>query len=184
MTLEVLSLTICLASGIFGRPAWPVEKCDERAAQILKISEANDLDPLMFVAVNIQECDLNESANARFYAKPVEGKKKKPMGVDSCPMGIRIWWPNGRPPEKPLTTLELYELAGRKMARWKHWCAKNHKGHHYIGHWNEGNRTYATQVLGFRAALEGKPVRNEEELTDRSREILKRLHRAQRSPRS
>jgi len=184
MTLEVLSLTLCLASGIFGRPAWTAEKCDERAAQILKISNENDLDPLMFVAVNIQECDLNEAANARFYAKSPTNKKKKPMGVDACPMGIRIWWPSGKPPEKPLTTMELYELAGKKMARWKKWCAKNHKGHHYIGHWNEGNRTYATQVLGFRSALEGKPVKNQDELTERSREILKRLHRAQRVPSS
>jgi len=194
MTVEALSLILCLASGIFGRPAWTPEKCQERAEQISKIAEQNDLDPMWFVAINIQECDMRENVNARFFA-PVsiasKGKRKKPMqlGIDACPMGIRIWWPNGKRPEKPLDALALYDLAGRKMARLKRWCDKHLKGkgfgphHHFVSHWNEGNPTYAAQVLAFKLTLMGKPPKSDEELTSRSKEIVRRLQRAQRASR-
>jgi hypothetical protein len=190
MTVEALSLTLCLASGIFGRPAWTPEKCMERAEQIIKIAAQDDLDPMLFVAINIQECDMRENVDAKFFA-PARGKKKPvQLGIDACPMGMRIWWPNGKKPEKQLDALALYELAGKKMARWKRWCEKNHKRkvfgphHHYVSHWNEGNPTYATQVLSYRTILMGKNIKSNEDLTPRTVEIVKRLRRAQLDRRS
>jgi hypothetical protein len=194
MTIEALSMTLCLASGIFGRPAWSPEKCLERATQISRIAEEHQLDPMMFVAINIQECDMRENVDAKFYA-PAQDQHKglrskshrlmpKQLGIDACPMGMRIWWPNGRKPEKTLDALALYELAGKKMARWKRWCEKNHKGHYFVAHWNEGNRVYATQVLAFRSVLLGRPIKAEDSLTSRSKEIVRRLQRAQRDRRS
>jgi hypothetical protein len=192
MTVEALTMTICLASGIFGRPAWTHEKCQERAIQIIKIAEQDDLDPMLFVAINMQECDMRENVHAKFFAPtPVKGKKKpRQLGIDACPMGIRLWWSNGKHPEKLPDSLALYETAGKKMVRWKRWCEKNHKGkafgprHHFVSHWNEGNPTYATQVLAFRAVLLGRPVKAEDELTSRSKEIVRRLQRALRDRRS
>ena len=184
MTIEALSLTLCMASGIFGRPAWTPEKCYERATQISHIAEEHSLDPLMFVAINIQECDMRENVEAKFFAKSTGQRKPKQLGVDACPMGMRIWWPNGKKPEKSPDVLALYELAGRKMERWKRWCEKHHKGHHFVAHWNEGNGTYATQVLAFRSVLMGRPLKSEGELTPRSKEIVRRLQRAQRDRRS
>ena len=35
MTVFALSKILCLASGIFGRPAWDVAKCDDRSAMIV-----------------------------------------------------------------------------------------------------------------------------------------------------
>jgi hypothetical protein len=194
MTIEALSMTLCLASGIFGRPAWSPEKCLERATQISHIAEEHQLDPMMFVAINIQECDMRENVDAKFYS-PAQDQYKglrskslrlKPMqlGIDACPMGMRIWWPNGKKPEKSLDVLALYELAGKKMARWKRWCEKHHKGHHFVAHWNEGNTVYATQVLAFRSVLLGRPIKAEDSLTPRSKEIVRRLQRAQRDRRS
>jgi hypothetical protein len=184
MSLEGLSMVLCLASGIFGRPAWSTEMCEARASQILKISQENDLDPLLLVAVNIHECDMRENVRVRFYSSASGGVKKKTMGVDSCPMGIRSWWQNGKSPKTNLTPVELYELAGKKMARVKKLCqAKRHK-HHYISHWNYGNRTYSVQILGIRAALEGKSTILQTQLTPRSKEIIKRLLRIQQDLRS
>jgi hypothetical protein len=200
MTVEALAMTICLASGVFGRPAWSAEKCHERAAQLIQIAEQDDLDPMLFVAINIQECDMREDVHAKFYAPETskekgkgKGKgKKKPrqLGVDACPMGIRIWWLHGKRPAQQPGVLALYEIAGRKMARWKRWCEKNHKGkgfgahHHFVSHWNEGNTTYASQVLAFRQALMSRSPKSEEELTPRTKEIVRRLLRAQRERRS
>lgn len=186
MTIEALSLTLCLASGIFGRPAWSPEKCQERAVQIMHIADEYQLDPLMFVAINIQECDMRENVNAKFFApaKPHSKRKPQQLGIDACPMGIRIWWPNGKKPDKVMDAPELYELAGRKMARWKRWCEKHHKGHSFVSHWNEGNPTYATQVLAFRSVLMGRAPKSEDDLTERSKEIVRRLMRAQRDRRS
>ena len=191
MTIEALSLTLCLASGIFGRPAWTPEKCQERAAQIIEIAERDGLDPMLFVAINIQECDMRENVEARFYS-PTDGKKKRvELGTDACPMGIRLRWSRGKRPDKLPDALALYELAGRKMARWRRWCEKHHKGkvfgphHHFVAHWNEGDRTYAAQVLAFRAVLMGRsPTFFESDLTSRSKEIVRRLQQAQRSRRS
>lgn len=184
MTIEALSLTLCLASGIFGRPAWTPEKCNERAAQISQIAEVDDLDPLLFVAINIQECDMRENISAKFFAPTIGRRKPKQLGIDACPMGIRIRWPNGVRPAKLYDAIALYEIAGKKMSRWKRWCARHHRGHHFVSHWNEGNTTYATQVLAFRATLAGQPVKHESELTERSAEIIRRLRRAQRERRS
>jgi hypothetical protein len=184
VTIEALSLTLCMASGIFGRPAWTPEKCQERAMQISEIAKQDDLDPLLFVAINIQECDMRESVSAKFFAPAVGRHKPKVLGIDACPMGIRIHWPNSKQPPKLMDALALYEIAGKKMRRWKRWCERHHRGHHFVSHWNEGNETYAAQVLAFRATLAGQPVKNEAQLTDRTIEIVRRLRRAQRERRS
>jgi len=173
-----------MASGIFGRPAWTPELCLERAVQIQKISLEKDLDPLLFVAVNIQECDMRETVEAAVYTPATAKQPRKQIGVDACPMGVRFLWPNGKKPERSMDPGVIYEIAGQKMQRWKLWCNKNHKKHHFIAHWNEGNPTYAAQVLAFRTVLLGRPLKSEEGLTKRTLEIVRRLQQAQRERRS
>ena len=185
MTAEALSLVICLASGVFGRPAWTPEKCAERAGQLMEIGRRHGIDPLLMVAVNIQECDMREDVNALVTAG--EGKHKKVIGIDACPMGVRIIgsdWKKHRAPE------ELYELAARRMEHWKSWCERGHHGrkpaglslekHHFIAHYNQGNPVYASQVLGFLATITHRKVREKDSsaYTERTREIVRRLTRA------
>ena len=220
MTVEALSLTICLASGIFGRPAWTPDKCDERAAQIMTIAEKHGIDPLLMVAVNIQECDMREDVNALVTVGT--GKHKKIVGIDACPMGVRIMGAESRKPHAPE---ELYEIAARRMEHWKRWCERGHPGwklanlgsktlgsktlgsktlgsktlgsktlgsktlgsktlslekHHFIAHYNQGNPVYASQVLGFLAAIAHRKVGEETSsaFTSRTREIVRRLTKA------
>ena len=177
MTIEALSLTICLASSIFGRPAWTPEKCAERAEQIMSIAERHGLDPLLMVAVNIQECDMREDVNA--YVRAGTGRGRRVVAVDACPMGVRFWgariWERHDPQE-------LYELAAQRMERWKRWCERAHLGpeeHHFISHYNQGNPVYASQVLGVLAAITHRKIelRHLLAFTDRTREIVRRLTR-------
>jgi hypothetical protein len=188
MTIEALSLTICLASGIFGRPAWSPEKCTERAEQILSIATSHKIDPLLMVAVQIQECDMRENVDAPIYKG--EGKKRKIVGRDACPMGVRLMGAI-----KPLPPEDLYEMAAKRMERWKDWCGKGHPGtkfvnkgdkHHFIFHYNQGNPIYAAQVLSFLSAITRRPAKKEyeEAQTARTKEIVKRLARAFRQPQS
>jgi len=149
MTVEALSLTICLVSGIFGRPAWEKSKCDERAAQISGIARRHGLDPLLMVAVNVQECDMRET---EAFAPVVvgEGKHKKVVGIDACPMGVRLMGAEARMSREPVA---LYEIAADRMERWKRWCERGHQRnrhdpayaseHHFIAHYNQGDPTYA-----------------------------------------
>lgn len=183
MTIEALSLTLCLVSGVFGRPSWSPEKCQERAEQIMQIASENELDPLLFVAINIQECDQREDVHAPFFAKTSGRRKPVQLGIDACPMGVRIWWPHGQKSVPAPEARVMYELAGKKMSRLKKWCEKRHKHHHFVSHWNEGNKTYASQVLAFRTTLLGKSPTDEAELTPRTKEIVRRLQRAQRAQR-
>jgi len=198
MTVEALALTICLASSIFGRPAWTPEKCAERAGQIMSIAERHGLDPLLMVAVNIQECDMREDVNAYVWvgggggtvrggtarggtARGIEntGRGRRVVAVDACPMGVRFWgariWERHDPQE-------LYELAAQRMERWKRWCERAHLGpeeHHFISHYNQGNPVYASQVLGVLAAITHRKIelRHLLAFTDRTREIVRRLTR-------
>jgi hypothetical protein len=173
-----------MASGVFGRPAWTPEKCQERASQIHKIAQENDVDPMWFVAINIQECDMREDVDAKVFAPAIAKRPPKQIGADLCPMGIRFLWPNGKRPDKSLDALAIYELAGKKMARWKRWCDKKHKNHSFVVHWNEGNPIYAAQVLAFRTVLMGQSLNSDDNLTGRTKEIVRRLRRAQRDRRS
>jgi hypothetical protein len=185
MTIEALSLTLCLVSGIFGRPAWDTEKCTERAEQILSIATSHNIDPLLMVAVNVQECDMRENVDAMVYQGT--GKKRKVIGRDACPMGIRLM---GEAAKRKYEPKELYEMAAQKMERWKNWCEKGHQGqlykglkgdkHHFIYHYNQGNPIYAAQVLSILATIKGKSLNEkyEQDLTPRSKEIIRRLLRS------
>jgi hypothetical protein len=176
MTVEALSLTICLASGIFGRPAWTPEKCTERAGQILSIAERHGLDPLLMVAVNIQECDMREDVSA--YVRVGTGSGRRVVAVDACPMGVRFWGARALEPHDPQA---LYELAAQRMERWKRWCERDHRleEHHFISHYNQGNPVYSSQVLGVLAAITHRKLELKHLLafTDRTREIVRRLTR-------
>ena len=175
MTIEALTMTICLASSIFGRGQMAQTECKAMAENMTMAAKIADVSPALILAVNIQECDLRERVDAPIWKG--EGKKRKMVGVDACPMGVRIL---GITDSTKLAVERMYTLAGEKMAIMKRWCEKKHKGshHHFISHYNQGNPTYATQVLGFMAVVQGKPVSGENSLTKRSQEIIRRLLRA------
>jgi hypothetical protein len=178
MTIEALSLTLCLVSGIFGRPGWTPELCQERAGQIMTIATEHKLDPMLFVAVNIQECDMRETVDAPIYVGT--GKHKKQIGFDRCPMGVRQ--KGAAALQEPKDPVKLYDLAAGRMERWKAWCERNHKGqHHFISHYNQGNPIYAAQVLAFLAVIKGKPIKDLPSLTTRTKEIVRRVVKALRS---
>ncbi len=170
MTLSVLAKMICLASGVFGRPAWDASKCDEHAAYLMTSAARHEISPVLMVAVNVVECDMREVDNP-IYAK-VRGKDRL-VGYDACPMGVRIKGPENR---RRYGSGDLYELAASRMERWKIWCARRHRGsgHHFISHYNEGNPTYAAQVLGVFASLRVRSVKKDL-LTERTLEIVRRL---------
>lgn len=157
MTVPALASVICLASGIFGRPAWTEEKCLARAEIVVDVARRHGLDPLLLLAIDVVECDLNDR-DARIYKKV--GGKKRLVGHDACPMGVRIMGPENRSQHDDAS---LHELAAKKLARWRKWCRAGHPGgkyrgtrapHHFVAHYNEGNPIYADQVLAVRDALE------------------------------
>lgn len=170
MTLELLTRMICLASGIFGRPAWDAGKCAEHADYILEASKRYEVDPVLIVAENIVECDMQEKDNPIY--KEVRGRTRL-VGYDACPMGVRIIGVERR---EQFAARDLYEAAARKLARWKAWCARKHRGqgHHFVSHYNEGNPVYADQVLAVRATLLTKPTAKFA-LVPRIAEIVRRL---------
>ena len=174
MTIEALALTICLASSVFGRGKMAETECKAMAENVTMAAKIADVSPVLILAVNIQECDLRERVDAPIWKG--EGKKRKMVGVDACPMGVRIL---GITDSTKLVVERLYNLAGEKMSVMKKWCERNHKGahHHFISHYNQGNPTYAAQILGFMAVLQGRPVPDESSLTARSKEIIRRLLR-------
>jgi hypothetical protein len=148
------------------------EACLQTAEGILQAAEAEDIDPKLILAVQMHECDLREGVGAPIWLGT--GRAKKQIGVDACPMGVRIIGVFDREKWSPSA---LYRKAAQKMATWQRWCARNHTGHHFISHYNPGNPVYSAQVLGFLAVLSGKPPKNEELLTARSKEIISRLLR-------
>lgn len=170
MTVEVLARMICIASGIFGRPAWDVAKCAEHAGYIQAAAERHGVDPVLMVSHNIVECDMREKDNPVY--KEVR-RRQVLVGYDACPMGVRIMGVGRRADFGPR---ELYETAARKLERWKAWCAKKHRGqgHHFTSHYNEGNPAYSDQVLGVRATLLGRSA-EKYALCPRVAEIVRRL---------
>jgi len=172
MTVELLARMICLASGIFGRPAWETDKCAEHATYIMEASDRYGVDPVLMAAENIVECDMREKDNPVY--KMVRGRKRL-VGYDACPMGVRIIGVERR---LQFTNRDLYEEAARKLAHWKAWCSRKHRGHrhHFVSHYNEGNPTYADQVLAVRAILLGKSTETYQK-TPRIAEIVRLLSR-------
>lgn len=168
MTLTLLAKMLCLASGIFGRPAWNDARCFEHARYVMEAADRHGLDPVLMVAVDVVECDLRDKD------RPVY-RSGKLVGYDACPMGVRIMDVDRRLQYGPA---DLYELAATRMERWQRWCERSHKGqHHYLKHYNEGNPVYAAQVLAVVATLKVRGVRNRDLLKDRTVEIVRRLAR-------
>jgi len=169
VTLAVLAKMLCLASGIFGRPAWDDARCSEHAGYVMEAADRHGVDPVLMVAVNIFECDMGDKDN------PIR-RDGKLVGYDACPMGVRIIGVEHRQKYGPA---DLYELAAVRMERWKRWCERSHRGrhHHYIKHYNEGNPAYAPQILAVMAILKLRGARHGELLKDRTIEIVRRLAR-------
>lgn len=183
MTAPALAAVLCLASSIYGRPAWDEAKCAERAGMILAAAGRHRVDPLLMVAIDMQECDQRDE-DAPIY-KMVRGKNTL-VGYDACPMGVRIM---GVARRAALGPAELYEIAAARLARWRRWCRAGHPGgrypghlhagHHYSAHYNQGNPSYSHQVLARREVLAGKKVGLDDvDLTPRTRETLRRLQLA------
>lgn len=185
MTVEALAAVLCLASGIFGRPSWDADKCAERAGVIEAAAARHGVDPLLMVALDVHECELRD-VDAPVYKK-VRGSEEL-VGYDACPMGVRIMGVESR---RSYDVPALYELAAARLEHWRGWCGRGHPGgrhlgrlprhHHYVAHYNQGNPTYADQVLAIRDALGGRPRRAEkmQHLTPRTEEICARIRRAQ-----
>lgn len=179
MTLAALSKVICLAWVAYGRAPLPETECDGRALLVRQAAERHRVDPVLMVAVDVQECDLR-GVDAPIYEE-VRGRKIV-VGYDRCPMGVRIMGVGERP-----DAAALYDLAAKKLKRWERWCRAGHPGgkyrgrgpHHHVAHYNPGNPVYEHQVLAFFSVLRGRPVSpvDAPHLTARSREIVRRLAR-------
>jgi hypothetical protein len=182
--LAALSKIICLAWSIYGRLPLSEIECDTRAREIFEPASRHGLDPVLLVAVDVQECDLRDDVAAPVYKQI--GRRRVLAGHDRCPMGVRVM-----DVRREYSRAELYEVAAAKLAKWRRWCAAGHPGkkyqgsdqHHFVAHYNPGNPAYEHQVLTFYARLARRPVPEERvlRLTPRSREIEKRL-RARFSP--
>lgn len=178
MTASALAQVLCLVSGIFGRPAWDEAKCAERAEMIGASSRRHGIDPVLMVAHEAWECDMLDR-DAPVY-RVVSGRKKL-VGYDACPMGVRVIGVERR---ARLGPAELYEMAAARLARWKRWCERGHPGkrypghlpagHHYSAHFNQGNPTYSYQVLAVRDALLRRTP-SPRFLTERALEHVRRI---------
>ena len=172
MTIQLLSQILCLVSGIFGRSAWDGDKCTERAMMIETASIAHSVDPLLMVAIDVYECDLQDRDNAVYLV--VRGKKRL-VAYDDCPMGVQILGGDKRDRHDAAS---LYEIAASKLQKWSEWHSKaRHRGHHFVAHYNPGNPVYSDQVLAIWAMLGGRTVKRGSNLTERTVEILRRLGR-------
>ena len=190
MTVGALSAILCLASGIFGRPAWDLDKCAERAAVVLAAATRHGVDPLLMVALDVHECELRDK-DAPVYK--VVGGREFLAGYDACPMGVRVMGVEHR---AQYDDAALYELAAARLERWKRWCDRGHPGrryrahlpagHHYVAHYNQGNPTYANQVLAIRDVLRGRFVQasSRSGLTPRTEDIVQRYQKIYRRRRS
>jgi hypothetical protein len=190
VTAEALSAVLCLASGIFGRPAWDLAKCAERAAVVLAAAARHGVDPLLMVALDVHECELREK-DVPVYK--VIGEREVLAGYDACPMGVRVMGVDRR---ALYDDVALYELAASRLEHWKRWCGRGHPGgryrahlparHHYVAHYNQGNPTYSNQVLAVLDALRGRFVQAEArpDLTSRTADIVRRYQKIYRRRRS
>jgi len=184
VTLAALSKIICLAWGIYGRTQLADAECDERAREVLAAAGRHRVDPVLMVAVDVQECDLRDDVGAPFY-KTVRGRRVL-AGRDHCPMGVRTW------DSRRYARAALYDEAARRLSRWKRWCAAGHPGgkyrgagdHHFVSHYNPGNPAYESQVMTFYRRLRRLPVRERDasRMTPRTREIERRLARRFSAP--
>jgi hypothetical protein len=187
VTLAELAAVVCLASGIFGRPAWDAQQCEQRAALVLATAERHSVDPVVMVAVDVLECELRDDVDAPFY-KVVRGRRRL-AGYDACPMGVRV---RGVARRRALSAADIYDEAASRLAWWRSWCQAGHPGrgrepsrsylgrgrHSYVAHYNWGNPDYAAQVLAVAAALRGRQVRDVRHLSERAVAFVRRIYRA------
>jgi hypothetical protein len=156
LTPVALAQLLCAASGIFGRPAWDVAKCAERADWIVAAAERHDVDPVLLVSIDVVECDLRDR-DAPVY-REVEGRRRL-VGFDACPMGMRILGVERRRLYDPRS---LYELAARRLAADRARCRISGRRdclREAIARRNLGNPQYAAGVYYVWGALAGKRVR-------------------------
>lgn len=148
MTVPVLAKILCLASGIFGRPAWEPAKCDERAGMIVEVADRYHLDPLLLASIDVVECDLGDR-DAVFYESGLRA------GIDACPMGVRL---RGKIDREDYPPAVLYEIAAKRLDEARKRCRGRHCRKHFVSLYNWGNRDYASEVLAVAAALRGKRI--------------------------
>ena len=180
MTVAALAHLMCLASGVFGRPAWSEAKCAAEAASMLAAAERHSVDPVLMLAIDVQECDMRDGVYLDRHGRQrradnpvfatVRGKKKL-VAYDSCPMGLRL------PAAERLRmdNASIYERAARKLAAIR--AMFPHKKPHHVAQWNPGNPAYGYQVLAFATTLRGRrvPAKTASHLAERTAEIVRRL---------
>jgi hypothetical protein len=157
-----------------------MDECRQDAVEISQAASMYQLDPVLLVAINVQECDMRKDVAVPIVAEA--GKHKVRLGVDACPMGVRIMGYFDRDIWSPES---LYIVSAKRLAHWREWCLAHkkkhdpaHVHHHFVAHYNEGNPVYSAQVLAFYATLLGKKAKNEVLLTERTKEIRWRLNKA------
>ena len=176
MTLAMFTRMVCLSSGVFGRPAWDDARCAEQASYMTEAAERHGIDPVLMLSLNVVECDMHTRDNPIY--QEVKGRKKL-VGFDACPMGVRII---GVEKLERYDDRKLYELAATRLERWKRWCAKQHRDrrgrplHSFLKHYNEGNTLYADQVLAVAAVIRRRPTARYQ-VSERIAEIVRRLSR-------
>ena len=140
---------------------------------VLAAAERHHVDALLLVAVDAYECDLGDR-DAPVY-KVVRGRKRL-VGYDACPMGMRVLDVGRR---RRLGPAELYEMAALDLER----STRVFRALGYsprralaraVARRNSGNPAYGTQVFAIVAALGGRRV-EAEGLSLRTREIVRRL---------
>lgn len=163
-----LSALLCSLKIVFAHGDWTAEECDDRAALLEKLGLHYKLDPLLLVAVNIQECDLREGMGLAWTRNGLRG-------VDACPMGVRV-----RYPAKVPSVDALYEKSAQMLARMRARCkARGHK-HHFLYHYNPGNPLYVAQVMAILSALRGDANLTDVGLTSRTLKIVRAIHKVHR----
>jgi hypothetical protein len=121
VTAAALAKMLCLASGAFGRPAWDQARCDERAEVILAAAARHSVDPVVMTAIDVIECDLDDR-DAPVYE--VRRGRRRLVGWDACPMGMRIRGPERR---GQLGAADLVELAASDLGRSYALCRAEHR---------------------------------------------------------
>jgi hypothetical protein len=180
VTAAALAKMLCLASGIYGRPAWDQPRCEERAELILASSERHFVDPVLMTAIDVVECDLDDR-DAPIYE--MRRGRKRLVGWDSCPMGMRIRGPERR---RQYDDEALIELAASDLGRSYASCRADHRSRsecewRAVARRNLRSRDYAAQVLAVAGALRGKRLEGgslrSRPLAERTAEIVRRLLR-------
>jgi len=180
VTPEALATLVCVASGALSGSAKTEDDCRERAIEIRAAADHHGVDDVLLLAIDVLECSMRDDVDAPAY-RTVDGVRRR-VGVDACPMGVRIV---GRGVREGLSRADLYDRGASLVARWRDQherrkCGLLPRGHHHVAHYNWGNPAYASQVLATVAVLEGRAPRRRhyEASSPRVRGVVCRLARA------